>query len=525
LTPKAASRKDLLGELREIVGDRASQAPADRLSYARDLWPRTLLAVREGDAAPYPPDVIVWPESAQEIAKIVRLAARLKTPIVPYGAGSGVCGGAAPIRGGIILDTKRMARVVSIDADALEATFEAGINGDHLEHELARRNLTLGHFPSSIMCSTLGGWLAARSAGQLSTKYGKIEDMALALEVVTGAGEIALCGREPRGAPGPDWGQIFIGSEGTLGVITRATLRVRPAPEVRLLRGWEFPRLAAGCDAIRKLLQKGLRPAVVRLYDELDTFIHRSSSRGRGGGHAHGTQQITMEDPSQPSDLERRVRDAQKWLMRLALSYPGGLNKALATLVPRMGSGCLLILGFEGDRELTEAETKVAAAELERAGGKDLGEGPGLRWFEHRYKISFQQSKVFENGAFVDTMEVASTWDRLMDVYGAVRAAVGRHAFIMAHFSHAYPEGCSIYFTFVAAGRDRAEAERRYDTIWRAGISATLAAGGVLSHHHGVGMSKQKYLPDELGMGMELYRSLKRVLDPAGILNPGKMGL
>lgn len=520
-----APREDLLAELRAIAGDRVSRAPADRFSYARDLWPRSLLALRDGHGAPHPPDFVVWPTSTDEVVSIVKLAARHEIPVVPFGAGSGVCGGAAAVHGGIVLDLKAMNRVVAIDSEALEATFEAGINGDHLEHELARRGLTLGHFPSSIMCSTLGGWLAARSAGQMSTKYGKIEDMTLAVEVVTGTGEVALCGRQPRGAPGPDWGQIFIGSEGTLGVITRATLRVHPEPELRLLRGWEFSAVDAGCDAIRRLLQRGLRPAVVRLYDELDTFIHRVSAHGKDPQDAPDEERFRLSDPRQASSLERRVEKAQSWLLGALLKYPAGINGAAKTLVPRLGQGCLLILGFEGDKDLTAAEAALAASELERAGAKDLGEAPGLRWFDHRYKISFQQSKVFENGAFVDTMEVASTWDRLLDVYASVRAAISRHALVMAHFSHAYSEGCSIYFTFVAKGENRAAAERIYDTIYRAGLSATLMAGGVLSHHHGIGMSKQRFLPEELGGGMDLLRALKTVLDPAGILNPGKMGL
>jgi alkyldihydroxyacetonephosphate synthase len=260
---------------------------------------------------------------------------------------------------------------------------------------------------------------------------------------------------------------------------------------------------------------------VVRLYDEIDSFLHRSSGKGE---HAKSGR-FGMEPPSTPSEIERLVGDAKRWLVRTALAHPQGLGRALDALVPRAHPGCLLILGFEGSSELTRAEADAAASELERAGATDLGEAPGLRWFERRYKVSFQQSKIFENGAFVDTMEVAATWDRLMDLYAAVRGAIGRHALVMAHFSHAYAEGCSIYFTFVAAGRDRADAERRYDTIWRAGLTAALAAGGVLSHHHGIGMSKQRYMPEELGAGMDLYRAMKRVLDPHGILNPGKMGL
>jgi alkyldihydroxyacetonephosphate synthase len=512
--PAASTRIDLVRALSKIVGARVSHSPADRLSYARDQWPRTILALRDGEAAPYPPDAIVWPESAAEIAEIVRFAAARKIPVTPYGAGSGVCGGAAAVRGGILIDVKRMNRLLSVDPDQLEATFETGILGEHLEHTLGRHGLTLGHFPSSIMCSTLGGWLAARSAGQMSSKYGKIEDMALGMEVVLGTGEICAIGREPRGAPGPDWAQLFIGCEGTLGIITRATMRVRRAPEARIMRGFELAGVEAGCEAIRRLLQAGLRPAVVRLYDQLDTFLHRSPS----GATKH-------DDAQGLTEIEKRVQATRGWLLRTALNHAPAVNSALQAIAPRFGGQCLLIVGFEGDAQLTEVEAKLGWQELNRTGARDLGPEPGERWLSHRYRISFQQSKVFDNGAFVDTMEVASTWDRLLELYHGVREAIGRHALVMAHFSHAYSDGCSVYFTFMSSGRDRGDCERRYDTIWRSGMAAALAAGGVLSHHHGIGMSKQKYIPEELGLGLELYRSLKRVLDPQGVLNPGKMGL
>jgi alkyldihydroxyacetonephosphate synthase len=515
-----------------IPADRVSCAPADRVSYARDAWPRTLIAIQHGVVAPKPPDVVVWPETTEEVAAIVRLANELRVPIVPYGAGSGVAGGALCIHGGIVVDVKRMNRMVALDEADLTATFEAGMNGDHLEHELGRHGYTLGHFPSSIMCSTFGGWLAARSAGQLSTKYGKIEDMALALEVVTGRGDVMTTGLAPRGAPGPDLTQLFIGSEGTLGIITRGTVRIARAPEKRIFSGWEFPRVDAGCEAIRRILQRGLRPSVVRLYDELDTITHR-----KGGDDHHPTRtplerdlEAARIDPgrSRRGGKDSLLKGLRRALLKGALTRPTAvslLNRAVETISPRVGSGCLLILGFEGGASLTEAEAKMAKTELLRAGGKDLGEGPGLHWYANRYRISWKQPRMFKNGTFVDTMEVATTWDRLLDLYRAVRAATERHAITLAHFSHAYPEGCSIYFSFAAAGEDLEDAQRRYDALWQAALSAVTRSGATISHHHGVGISKAAFMNEEHGEGMAIYRALKQVLDPNTVMNPGKMGL
>jgi alkyldihydroxyacetonephosphate synthase len=518
---------ELLSELRRRFPGRVSTTPPDRVAYARDLWPRGLLGVAAGDPAPHPPDAIVWPINTEEVAEIVKACVRARTPIVPFGAGSGVCGGALPIHGGIVVDLKRMRRMISLDRDAGAATFEAGILGDHLEHELNRLGWTMGHFPSSIMCSTFGGWIAARSAGQLSTRYGKIEDMVRRLTFVDGRGDI----HELESGASPDFAQLIIGSEGTLGVITRATVTVHPQPEAAVYRGWTFSRLAGGCEAIRRLLQRNLRPSTIRLYDELDSFLHRSEKPKNDETRAH-----KAELPAEGSSLEEwlgllapsgksLVSQWKKRAMHAALSRPDLVNRLASSLLPYAQGGCLLIVGFEGEKSLVDAESKAAHAELERAGGKDQGEEPGLRWLRHRYAVSFRMSKVFDAGAFADTMEVATTWDRLLELYAAVRQAVSPLAFIMAHFSHAYADGCSIYFTFAARGTSRADAERKYDAIWRAGLSAAARVGATISHHHGVGLSKAPFMPEEHGEAMQLYRALKDVIDPSNLMNPGKMGL
>jgi alkyldihydroxyacetonephosphate synthase len=489
-----------------IVGNaRVSQTHPVRTLYSRDMWPKTLLWTREG-VFPHPPDLVAWPSSTEEVVAVVKACVAEGVPIVPFGGGSGVCGGVVPLRGGVSLDLKRMNRLLSLDAESGTAEFECGILGQHLEDELEKRGHTLGHFPSSIYISTLGGFLAARSAGQLSTKYGKIEDMVSRFTAVTGTGEVLDT------ADAPELTQALVGSEGTLCVITRATMRIHRQPEERLLRGYSFASLEDGLEAIRLMLQRGIRPAVVRLYDPLDTFIVGSGKSKR----ATPQSLATLRD-----ELSSRTQGLKLAAMRTALSYPSALNQ----LADRFLRKSLLILGFEGPRGVTQAEAQIAQEVCLSRQARDEGPGPGQRWFEHRYKVSYRQSKIFAAGCFVDTMEVATTWHKLLVLYKAVRAALGDRAFIMAHFSHAYPEGCSIYFTFAATAPTAEAREALYDMLWRDGLLATQKAGGCLSHHHGVGFSKAAYMEAELGAGMQIYRALKGVFDPHGILNPGKMGL
>jgi alkyldihydroxyacetonephosphate synthase len=508
--PCATLGADLLALL---PAERVSQRSADRMIYSRDLWPKALLSLRDNKPSVHPPDAIVWPETTEEVVAIVRLARERLVPVVAWGGGSGVCGGAMATSGGIILDLKRMNRILDVShADHL-ATLQAGILGQTLEDQLNLRGLTLGHFPASIYISTLGGWLAARSAGQLSSRYGKIEDMVEAIEVVLGDGRVLRCSNAEQ----PDLVPLFVGSEGTLGIITSATMRVHPLPDYRLFRAYEYPRLSAGCEAMRRVMQTGLRPAVLRLYDETDSLLARSSGQGTHDGRSL-LDAVTAQLPQTAFDLRQT-------LLRAALARAGMLSKIAEKLLPRLSGGCLLIAGYEGEPPLVDAEAAQCHAQLIAAGGRDLGEGPGLAWYSRRYAVSYKQSAVYAAGGLVDTMEVATTWDRLMPLYHEVRAALSSLALVLAHFSHAYSEGCSIYFTFAAAGDGRARSDSLYDEIWRRGLTAVLKAGGTISHHHGVGLSKAAFMAEEQGAALGVYRQIKSVTDPAGILNPGKMGL
>lgn len=538
-------------ELEAIVGPRrVSLRPVDLDTYARDMWPRLLFARRDGAAPAHLPHAVVWPENVREVATIVRAARAMGVPIIPYGGGSGVCGGVVPIRGGITLDMKRMQALRAVRGDELIADVEGGLSGERFERELGRRGFTFGNFPSSIYCSTVGGWLATRAAGQLSTKYGKVEDRVAGLTVVTGTGDIIDTDGPSRALGGPSWTQLVVGSEGTLGVITSARLRLSPAPQLRVFRGFEVSSVAAGTEAIRRVLQRGLRPAVVRLYDELDTFLNSMKSGGHdkgdeAKGHAHafapaplpgegalpvlpGVAPVEDEGPLRRLlALGRRgSRGLRQDAIGALLSRPRAVNGLVGAVAEKIArKGCKLIIGLEGARIRTEIEAALTFAELERAGAKDLGEEPGKAWLAHRYAVSYRMSPVFRDGAFVDTMEVASSWEQLLDLYHSVREAIGRHAVVMAHFSHAYAEGCSIYFTFAGHGEDRASSERIYDSIWRDGLEAATRVGGTISHHHGVGLLKGPYMFGEHREAMSVLTALKGTLDPDNIMNPGKMGL
>lgn len=488
-----------------------SSSPPDKICYARDLWPRHHLAVREGRIAEHRPGLIVWPTSTEEVAEVVRFCATEGMPLVPFGAGSGVCGGVLPDPRTVVLDLKRMNRVRSLDAEAPSLSVEAGALGIRLEEDLFARGYTLGHFPSSILCSTVGGWVAARSAGQCSGRYGKIEDMVTSLECVVGRGEVVELKRRVHG---PDLTHILIGSEGVLGVVTAASLRLHPAPNARVFSSFSFPTIEAGWSAMREMFQRGLRPAVARLYDPFDSFIAR---QGRSKRRSRGKN---------VSAKSRPVPGGGAAILRGVLRAPSLLNHMVELLSSRVFRGSMLVLIWEEtDASLEGGRTELAEASAiaARFGARDLGEGPARRWLDHRYSVSYRQAPIFMAGAFSDTMEVAAPWSRLGALYDNVREAIGEHAFVMAHLSHAYPDGCSIYFTFVGSSPTIPEMERRYDAAWKAALDAAIASGGTLSHHHGVGRSKAPKLGAELGLGVDIVHALRGAFDPAGVMNPGNL--
>lgn len=449
--------------------------PHSLRAVSTDLWPRKLLELRRDGAQPPTVDLVAWPESTEQVAKILRWSAGKNVAILPYGAGSGVCG-AAMGEGGrpqIVVDLKRMRAVRAIDRISQTVTAEAGIIGENLERHLNQEGYTLGHFPSSIYCSSLGGYLATRSAGQLSTKYGKIEDLVLSVEMVLADGRVIDVGRAPRSAMGPDWTQALLGSEGTLGLFTSARLQISKLPEERIMLGYAAGELSAAMEWGRRLLQGGLRPAALRIYDPTEAALALNSAVLKECGYR---------------------------------------------------TGAVVVAVFEGPRKLTSVEAEEARALAAALKLQDLGSRLGEHWWQHRYDVSYRQQLILSHDRMLlDTFEVAATWDRLGEVYRAVKGVSVGAGVILAHFSHFYPTGANIYFTLVSHAGFRGDTVERYDAIWKQLLEAAHGAGASLSHHHGMGLQKRDYLARETPAGDFLWKQLKHALDPENRLNPGKI--
>jgi alkyldihydroxyacetonephosphate synthase len=495
---------DLASALAQRVpGLRVSGSSADLSAAARDLWPRALVDIQGGELPTNRPGAVVWPERPEQVSQLIELGRSQGFRVVPFGAGSGVCGAVLPDERTVVVDSKRMLDF-RVDADAPVVHVGAGVLGLTLEERLGKQGYTAGHFPSSIVCSTVGGWVAARGAGQCSSRYGKIEDMVAGLDCVLGTGDFV---RMQRRRSGPDLVPLMTGSEGTLGFITSVTLRLHPAPRVRRFLAYSCSSIESGFDILRTLMQSGLRPEVARLYDPIDSVLLGQSS----------------DINKSPKNRSPRVGHWFGIAARRALAHPRWLQRAIEALEGNLLGGATLLLIFEGEAEAANQDAERAVLICARACARSLGEGPARRWLAHRYGVSFRQSSSFRLDAFTDTMEVAAPWAKLEAVYNGVRAALSEHALVMAHLSHAYPDGCGIYFTFAALGSRAGNATARYDAAWRAGLGAALAAGANLSHHHGVGRSKAARLAAELGGGTELLSRLRRAWDPAGMFNPGAL--
>jgi alkyldihydroxyacetonephosphate synthase len=312
---------------------------------------------------------------------------------------------------------------------------------------------------------------------------------------------------------------IVVGSEGTLAIVTSATLRLHPAPTARGFGAWSFPTTEHGWEAIRALFQAGLRPAVSRLYDPFDAMLARQGGVKRSSTRLADARSRLHAKPPRAPGLGHAA-------LRTILRRPNALNELVDASAGLLG-GSLLVVIFEGTGDKPQKDVEEARAILSRLRGAYEGEGPARKWLQHRYSVSYRQAPVFAAGAWVDTMEVAAPWSKLAALYDGVRRAMGKHVFVMAHFSHAYPDGCCIYFSFAGSagnGDDwNAASEATYDRVWPAALDAALAAGGTLSHHHGVGRSKAPRLGVELGTGVDVVRALQRAFDPNRVLNPGNL--
>lgn len=446
---------------------------AERLAYARDRLPYATFAVRDGLLPAALPRCVAQPGSAGEVAAILALARREGAPVVPFGAGSGVLGGAVPLGGEITIDLKRLDALIGIDEVNGLATVQAGMNGARFETALNARGYTCGHLPQSLHMSTVGGWVACRGAGQASTRYGKVEDMVVGLKAVLADGRMLEIRPVARRSTGPSLRDLIVGSEGALAVITEVTLRIWRRPEVELPLVLAFSSLDAALDAARLMLQGELRPAVLRLYDE-----EESAAR----------------------------------------------NCGLAAFADRPILG---IFQFCGPARLAEVERALAREIADSVGAVAVDDTPYQHWQAHRYES--YSAKWQNDGYWMDTIEVTLPWRDLAATYRRMRTAalaLCPEMHFGAHWSHAYPEGACQYMTvrLPPVSRDRALALHR--GVWDAIEEMTLAAGGSIAHHHGAGLFRSPYMRREHGeTGLAVLQAVKDALDPDNILNPGKLGL
>lgn len=515
-------QKDTLTRIREVVGEQNfSTALSDLVVYSSDLWPRLTIQRVDGRVSDALPSIVVWPHTPEQVAEVLRVCTAAGVTVVPCGGGSGVCGGAVAGRDSVVLDLKRMDQLLDLDPASMSALVQAGMIGQHLEDRLGERGFTMGHFPSSIMCSTVGGWVATRSAGQYSSRFGKIEDLVVGLEVALPDGHLV---QVDAAAPHPglmDFAQLWLGSEGTLGVVTAVRVRICPMPAGRRFGGFRFVDLTGGLEAMRSVMQAGLRPTLMRLYDPLDTVLNEFSRASEGASEPGLGGRLVDEA------LQRLIgvglKDLASALTGPALRQICQHPLILQMLMDQLPLTSQLVLGFEGEPDQVDEQLALASEMALHAGGKDLGPGPGEHWYRHRYAVSFKLPKVFMQGAFAETIEVAGLWRDVAKIYGDARRAVIGSVLLMAHFSHAYREGCSVYFTMAGYAKSSRASLDLYDLTVRAVLSNAMKAGATVSHHHGIGLLKRAFMEQEYRGGEKLFWAAKQALDPACVMNPEKI--
>jgi alkyldihydroxyacetonephosphate synthase len=495
----------VLASLRKLVGERAASTDKlARVEHAYGKSYRDLVRIRAG-YIPNPPDAVVYPVDQRQICSLLAWAAERDVIIVPFGGGSTILGGVEPPdddRPVVTLDMANLDRVLCVDPISRTSRIQAGATGPEVESQLNAQGFTLSHFPQSFEFSTLGGWIATRSAGQASVGYGQIGDMTQAVRVVTPTGVIETK-ETPTTAAGPSLLQLLIGSEGTYGVITEASVRIRPLPAVQDYRGILFLSLEDGIAACRDLMQSvSLRPSIVRLSDAAEAAAYAVMRHG-----GQGLRRLA-------DDLLERYLKVQGY----------GL----------VAEGSLMLLGFDGDLDWVAQQWERALKVCGDHRGRSLGRAAGREWMRDRYALPYLRDTLLSHGIMVGTVETATTWSNLMHLYKAMVTAMkgvvsitngGSSGYVMTHISHACEYGASLGSTFL--GRQVGEPDplakqAQWQAVKQATTDAILAAGGTLTHRHGVGRDHVPWLREEVGpLGAESLAALKQTFDPTGIMNPG----
>jgi len=446
------------------------------------------------------PDLVLFPESHEEVEAIVATAAASGVKLIAYGGGTNIVGGVevTPATAGTVatVSLRRMKRVLKIDESSLVATMEAGLLGPELEAALNAAGYSLGHFPDSFEYSTLGGWLATRSAGMQSDRWGKIEDMVVSLTMVSPSGTLRT--REvPKAATGPDLNQLVVGSEGILGLITEATMKIHPL-EGREYRGLLVPDFASGVALIRRCLRDDCLPSTMRLSCPEET-------------------QLGIAMKPRPSPGKAILQGLGKAWLRAAKGI-------------RMEKACAIIVGFEGDRKRIAAQRRRVLALTRERGGIDLGTSAGDRWYAGKYDYPYLRDALMVRGGMVDVTETSALWSEILPLYETMKRALHDHlrrgdhpGYVGCHLSHSYAAGACLYFTF-ASEREQGNELNQYLAAKRAAVEAIVASGAALSHHHAIGYEHLPWIEQALGeAGLRALRGLKDALDPGHLCNPGKL--
>lgn len=435
---------------------------AARLDYARDWWPLGLVWATTGHVARMPA-AVARPQDVHEVSAILRLANEARIPVTAAGGRSGVLGNSLPVFGGVVLDLTQLSGITDLRCDDLCADVQAGTFGDAFEAALQETGHTAGHWPQSMKLATVGGWIACSGAGQMSTRYGTMADITRGVTAVLADGRIIETSEFSHSATGPDLTQLFVGSEGTLGVIVSARLNIHVKADYTESGAWAFDSFDAGIEAIKRFAHRGARPAVVRLYDATE------SRRNFGTRNQN-----------------------------------------------------ILLVHDEGAPAIVRG---IMAVVREECDGTPCGSELVHRWLAHRNDVQSLDALISDRAP--DTMEVTAPWSKLARIYHETTSAImsvdGTRT-ATAHVSHVYPGSAGLYFMF--GGRPTPEDRPRwYREVWDVGARAVLRNGGNLSHHHGIGLQRARLMGEALGSGMAMLQTVKDSLDPNGILNPGKLGL
>ena len=500
--PESSLASGLRGALELAVpSEQVSTDPLDRVVHARGKSLRDLVRHRGGEVGRLP-DVVVRPHDEEAVAAILRVALEADAVVIPFGGGTSISGSlevsVTETRTVISVDLGRLDRVLDIDDASRLARVQAGVFGPHLEEQLNARGWTLGHFPDSFAHSTLGGWIATRSSGMQSDRYGDVADLTRGLRVVTPAG-LLITRPVPHTSTGPSVREMVLGSEGRLGIITEATVHVRRVPERRVILGYLFPTWADGLAAMHDIAASEASPSVTRVSDAPETRFSFA----------------TKKDPS----LLDRIT-----------------SKALAVYLQRrrrfdLDAMCLSFIGYEGTGPFVAVQRKLVGRIVARHGGLCVGRGPGSLYDQKKFDTPYIRDYLLDRGAIADVAETAAPWSALPALYEKVMASANAafddqqvQGYVMCHLSHSYHAGACLYFTFGLTPSGNRDALEEYDGVKSAIQQTFVDSGATLSHHHAVGTEHASWLEQDISApGVAMLHALFDGMDPGANLNPGKI--